>query len=128
MAKKILTADDSPVIRKALARLFDGEAAYELCKQAQNGQEAIEIALQCKPDLIILDLSMPVKNGIQAAKELKTLMPNVPIFLFSMHVQAIEHGAENYIDVVVPKSQPNVLLNHVKAFLLNETRVRPRAI
>jgi DNA-binding NarL/FixJ family response regulator len=71
---------------------------------------------------------MPVKNGIQAAKELKTLMPDVPIFLFTMHAQAVEHGAENYIDVVVPKSQPNVLLNHVKAFLLNETRVRPRAI
>lgn len=127
MAKKILTADDSPVIRKMLSRLFESEAAYELCKQAQNGQEAIEIALQCKPDLIILDLSMPVKNGIQTAKELKTLMPNVPIFLFTLHVQAVE-GAGNYIDVVVPKSEPKVLLNHVKAFLLNEGRVHSRTV
>jgi CheY-like chemotaxis protein len=120
MPKTILVADDNPIIRKALCQLFEREEGYELCEQARDGKEAIEIALRCRPDLIILDLSMPVMNGIEAARRLKKLMPEVPIFLFTMHAHVLGglvDPSENFIDLVVPKTNPSVLMNHVKAFL-----------
>jgi YesN/AraC family two-component response regulator len=55
--------------------LFTAEADFEVCGEAANGQEAIERAQEFHPDLIILDLSLPVMNGLDAAKVLKTLMP-----------------------------------------------------
>jgi chemotaxis response regulator CheB len=80
MAKTILVADDDAQIRRALCELFEREQHYDLCEQAKNGREAIEIATRCKPDLIILDFSMSVISGIQAARLLKAQMPHVPSF------------------------------------------------
>src|ERR1700722_18841868 len=67
----VLIADDSQHIRKMVSRLLQAESGYDLCAEAENGKEAIDLALQCRPDLIILDLSMPEMNGLQAAHELK---------------------------------------------------------
>src|ERR1700733_14907863 len=83
MARTLLIADDSPLIRKMLCRIFETEENYELCAEAKNGQEAIDLALKCRPELIILDFSMPVMNGMDAARELKKLMADVPIILFT---------------------------------------------
>jgi len=66
-----------------VCELFTAEADFEVCGEAANGQEAIERAQEFHPDLIILDLSMPVMNGLDAAKVLKTLMPAVPLIIFS---------------------------------------------
>jgi CheY-like chemotaxis protein len=85
MAKRILVADDNPLIRKMLCELFENEDDYDLCAEAKNGQEAIELSLKHRPDLIILDWSMPVLSGLEAARELKKAMPNVPIILFTQH-------------------------------------------
>lgn len=85
MAKTILVADDSPTILKALCRILEDEEDYDLCAEATNGQEAIELALKHRPELIILDFSMPVMNGMDAARELRKLMPHVPIILFTQH-------------------------------------------
>lgn len=114
----MLVADDNPYIRKALCRLFEDEADYDLCAEADNGKHAVELALQCQPDLIILDLSMPVMNGLDAARELKRLMPNVPIILFSLHEQALttNPGLQNLpVDRIVSKTDPLSLMNHVRA-------------
>ena len=89
MAKTILVADDSPRIRKLLCSLFEPEEDYEICAEAANGQEAIALALMHRPDLIILDLSMPVMDGVTAARELRTSLPGVPIScLRNMRVSA----------------------------------------
>jgi CheY-like chemotaxis protein len=69
MPKTILVADDKKLIRKLLARVIEGTDEYKLCAEAANGEEAIALAQSCRPDLIILDLSMPVMNGIAAARE-----------------------------------------------------------
>jgi CheY-like chemotaxis protein len=117
MAKTILVADDDAQIRKALCEIFEREQDYNLCEQARNGNEAIEIATRCKPDLIILDFSMPVMSGIQAAKKLKLLMPDVPIILFTMHDESVLRFAEsidNIIDRIVPKIEMGRLLHHVR--------------
>ena len=83
MTKSVLIADDQEVIRRMLCRLFDSQSDFEVCGEAENGREAVEMAQVLSPDLIMLDLSMPVMNGIEAACELKRLMPLTPIIVFS---------------------------------------------
>jgi len=83
MAKTILIVDDNAYIRHALCDLFKREADFEICGEAENGKEAIAKARELHPDLIVLDLSMPVMNGLDAARELKRLMPTVPLLMYS---------------------------------------------
>ena len=85
MVKSVLIADDNAFVRKRLGELFRREPDFEVCAEAENGREAIEAAHESKPDLIVLDLSMPVKNGLDAARVLKRLMPEVPIVMFSAY-------------------------------------------
>ena len=70
MAKTILVADDNPLIRKMLCEMFEIEEDYDICAEAANGQETVDLAEKHRPDLIILDLSMPVMNGLEAARTL----------------------------------------------------------
>jgi DNA-binding NarL/FixJ family response regulator len=81
--KSILIVDDSPVVRRSLRTLLERRADWNVCDEAENGREGIEKALQFCPDLILLDLSMPVMNGFQAAHELQRLLPKVPILMFT---------------------------------------------
>jgi DNA-binding NarL/FixJ family response regulator len=81
--KSILIVDDSPVIRRSLRTVLERRADWNVCDEAENGREGIEKALRFCPDLILLDLSMPVMNGFQAAHELQRLLPKVPILMFT---------------------------------------------
>jgi DNA-binding NarL/FixJ family response regulator len=112
--KKLLIADDNPSLRKALCRLFENHAFLEICAEAVNGREAVEKALAVKPDLIILDLSMPVMNGLEAARVLNELMPEVPKILFTLHAQALMMADLKTagIDRVVSKSDMMDLVGH----------------
>ena len=83
MLKSVLIADDHELIRRALCDLFTSQEDFDVCGAAENGLQAIEMAQGLHPDLILLDLSMPVMNGVEAACELKRLMPMVPIIIFS---------------------------------------------
>ena len=83
MVKSVLIADDHEVIRRMLCFLFACESDFEVCGEAENGQEAVEMAELLHPDLIMLDLSMPVMSGVEAACALKQLMPMTPIIVFS---------------------------------------------
>jgi DNA-binding NarL/FixJ family response regulator len=85
MVKSILIADDQEAIRRILCLMFASQDDFEVCGEAENGQEAVEMAQLLRPDLIMLDLSMPVMNGIEAACELKRLLPMTPIIVFSEH-------------------------------------------
>jgi CheY-like chemotaxis protein len=83
MLKKILVVDDNAAIRRLLYTLFKSEADFDVCGEAANGKDAIERAQELHPDAIVLDLSMPVMNGIDAARILKGLMPTVPLIMFT---------------------------------------------
>lgn len=117
MPRTVLVADDNPTIRKMLCKMFDLEKDYDLCAEAENGKEAIRLALQHHPDLIILDLSMPVMNGLEAAHELKRLLPNVPIILFTQHsdlgnrISITNLG----VDRIVSKNEAASLMGHVRS-------------
>ena len=71
MAKAVLIADDNDSVRRALCEAFARDSDFEVCAEAHDGGDAIEKALRLRPDLIVLDLSMPVMNGLDAARELK---------------------------------------------------------
>jgi CheY-like chemotaxis protein len=75
MAKRVLVADDNPLIRKVLRRLFEMKDDYSIFAEAEDGQEAIDLALLHAPDLIILDLAMPVLSGLEAAERLRKSCP-----------------------------------------------------
>jgi CheY-like chemotaxis protein len=74
---RILIVDDQPNVRKTLRWYFQ-ELKLE-CSEAENGLDALQKAQQAKPDLVILDFSMPVMNGVEAAKVFQQVMPEVPI-------------------------------------------------
>lgn len=118
MVKSVLIADDHDLIRKALCQLFASQQDFEVCAEAENGKEAVEMAQFFRPDLVLLDLSMPVMNGIEAACELKQIMPMVPIIVFSEYgdVFSETEAREQGISAVVSKSaQLTVLLERARS-------------
>ena len=88
MVKSVLIADDNAFVRQRRGELFNREPDFEVCAEAANGNKATEQVRKLNPDLILLDLSMPVMNGLDTARALKRLMPEVPIVMFSMHSDA----------------------------------------
>jgi DNA-binding NarL/FixJ family response regulator len=114
LAKTVLIADDSEILRKRMCKFFETEEDYDLCAEARNGEEAITLALQHRPDLIVLDLSMPVMNGLDAARELKRLMPQVPIILFTAHAHLMPYVGVSHADLVLAKDDLNVLMRHIR--------------
>ena len=82
---RILVADDHPVVRKGVCSILESRKDLEICGEATNGGEAIEKSLEVNPNLIILDVTMPVLDGFSAAKEIKEVLPAVPILMLSIH-------------------------------------------
>jgi DNA-binding NarL/FixJ family response regulator len=81
--KRVLLVDDHPLVRKGIRTILDGH--YEVCGEAANGQEAIARATELRPDLVILDVTMPMLNGIDAARQIRRLVPETKIVMLSMH-------------------------------------------
>jgi DNA-binding NarL/FixJ family response regulator len=123
MAKTILIVDDNAHIRLGLSELFKRESDLEVCGEAENGKEAIAKALELHPDLIVLDLSMPVMNGLDAARELKKLMPTVPLIMYSLFVDGFVEEQARLAGILelVSKSQPAAILVSKARSLLYRT-------
>jgi CheY-like chemotaxis protein len=85
MPNGILIVDDNAVIRRMVRTEFEDISGWEVCGEAVNGWEAIEKARELKPDLIVLDLAMPIMSGLEAAPVLRGMMPAVPIIMFTLH-------------------------------------------
>jgi two-component system chemotaxis response regulator CheY len=112
MAKTILIVDDNAYIRSAVCDLFKREEDFMVCGEAANGREAIAKALELHPNLIVLDLSMPVMNGLDAARELKRLMPTVPLIMYSLFGDVFADQQAQFVGIaeLVSKSQPAAIL------------------
>ncbi len=93
MAKTVLVVDDSVPVRRTIRNLFDATDGFVVCGEAADGREGVQKAAQLRPDLIILDLSMPVMNGIDAARILHRILPAVPVILFSGHSAIVQEDA-----------------------------------
>jgi DNA-binding NarL/FixJ family response regulator len=83
--KRVLLVDDNPTVRSLVRKLFELEPDFEISGEAENGREAVDQAENLKPDLIIMDFSMPVMSGLDAAVLLRKLLPNTRIILFTVH-------------------------------------------
>jgi DNA-binding NarL/FixJ family response regulator len=86
--KRILIVDDYAPVRLALRRVIESVPEFEVCGEAENGRVGVERTLLLEPDLIILDFSMPVMNGLEAAKELNELMPLLPILMYTSFISS----------------------------------------
>ncbi len=82
----ILICDDNPNIRYLLRVFVESQTSFKVCGEAGHGTEAIEKAKKLQPELILLDLNMPLLNGAEAAGVLKAMLPRTKIILFSMHM------------------------------------------
>ena len=85
MATRILIVDDSSAIREAVRSCLERTPQLEICGEAENGRSAIDVARRTRPDVVVLDVSMPVMNGLDAARELAALRPRPAIVLFTGH-------------------------------------------
>jgi two-component system chemotaxis response regulator CheY len=104
--KTALVVDDSAAMRKMLVAAFLSDGFT--CVQAENGKEGIELAKQIHPDLISLDLSMPVMNGLEAASRLRKIFPNTPIILFSLYADTLStrDASDAGVSLVLSKTVP----------------------
>jgi len=118
MAKKILLADDNPLIRKTLCRILEPHEDYDLCAEAENGAEAIALSIEHRPDLVILDLAMPVMNGVDAARQIKQALPDVAIILFTQYADVAGPAFMSLpVDRIVSKSDGASLIGHIRSLI-----------
>jgi DNA-binding NarL/FixJ family response regulator len=118
--KTVLIVDDNAAVRHALCELFKRQADFDVCGVAANGREAIEAATRLHPDLIVLDLLMPVMNGLDAARVLKRVLPTVPVIMYSSFEDNLSEKRVRLIGIseIVSKSNPaSVLLEKARALV-----------
>jgi two-component system nitrate/nitrite response regulator NarL len=100
---RILIADDAPQVRKSLKSLLESHKGWTICGEAANGEDAVKKALALVPDVILLDVSMPILNGLEAAAQIKQSMPSAIIYIVTQHHSlemarvAAEAGARGFI-------------------------------
>ena len=104
----ILIADDNESLRKALKDVLSGHHGWTICGEATNGQSAVQMCLELKPDLVILDFLMPLINGLAAAAQISKTLPSVPIVLYTMHMSTqLEREAKRVgVAKVLSKTEP----------------------
>ena len=116
----ILIVDDNPNIRYLLRLCVETKTPYKVCGEAGHGVEAIEKAKELHPDLILLDLSMPVLNGAEAAAILKGMFPRTKVVLFSMHMDNVPRSLAGAVGVDLTLSKIDGITKlgeHLKALL-----------
>ena len=120
MSTRILIVDDHEIVRSGLRRLVERQSGWEVCGEAVNGKEAIDKALALNPDLVLMDISMPVMNGIEATRQIRRLSPVTKIVIVSLRddksitAEAKNAGADAY---VVKARASEILLETIAAVL-----------
>ncbi len=120
MATRILVADDNKSARVAISQLIRNSGEnWEVCCEVDNGQGAVERAADVKPDLVILDVVMPRLDGLSAAREIRALLPHVPIVIYSILASShLEFEAQKIgIQAVVDKLNRGELVATIQRLL-----------
>ena len=100
---RILVADDHEVVRRGMRALLEVRPEWEVCAEAANGREAIELAKQMKPDVVVMDISMPELNGLEATRQILKVLPRTEVLILTLHEseqlihRVVESGARAYI-------------------------------
>jgi two-component system, NarL family, response regulator NreC len=125
---RVLIVDDHDIVRAGIRMLLDAQPDVEVIGEASDGREAIIMANSMKPDVILMDISMPGATGIEATREIKQNTPQVEIVGLTMHAedryffQLLQAGASGY---VVKGAAPNELLDAVRAASRGEAYIHP---
>lgn len=125
---RVLIADDHTIVRSGVHLLLEGEADIEVVGEALNGREALQQAEKLKPDLILMDISMPEMDGLEATRQVKTRWPNIQVLILTMHrsdeyfFEALKSGASGYI---LKAADTDELVNAVRAVGKGEVFLYP---
>jgi DNA-binding NarL/FixJ family response regulator len=127
---KILIADDHHIVRRGLVFFLKTQKDIEVIGEAKNGQEAVEMTKTLKPDLVLMDLDMPIMDGIEATKQIKAVLPDMKIMILTSFsdqdhvIPAIEAGAAGY---QLKDIEPDELVRTIKRMLSGENQLHPKA-
>jgi len=130
MPKRILIVEDEISVRSAVRVFLEHKSPYEVCGEAANGAEAVEKVASLHPDLVILDLSMPHMNGIEAASLLRSRAPQTPVIVYTMFGDVLgkQLAAALGVGAIVSKSDGLVaLLACIEDLLGSTAMLRPPA-
>jgi DNA-binding NarL/FixJ family response regulator len=100
---RVVLADDHEVVRRGVKALFNQHPRWIVCGEAENGMEAVDLVLELQPELVVLDVSMPLMNGLQAAAKIRQLASSTKIVMLSMHnsisiaQDALDAGADVFL-------------------------------
>jgi DNA-binding NarL/FixJ family response regulator len=100
---KILIADDHSIVRAGVKVVLETQGEWRICAEAADGLEAVRLALEHKPDIVVIDYSLPALNGMEAARQIRKALPNAQVLIYTMHDddmlihEALKAGARGYI-------------------------------
>ena len=100
---RILIADDHEVARRGIRAVLENHPGWEVCGEARDGRESVELSAATKPDLVLLDIGMPNLNGLEAARQILAILPDVAILILTMHDsdnvvrEVLRAGARGYL-------------------------------
>jgi DNA-binding NarL/FixJ family response regulator len=100
---RILLADDHEIVRRGLKELLEEQPGWTVCAEAANGREAVDLAAKTRPQVAVLDFSMPELNGLEATRRMRETVPDTEILVFTMHDsdelirQVLGAGARGYL-------------------------------
>jgi DNA-binding NarL/FixJ family response regulator len=118
-ARTVLVVDDSSPVRSAICELFTRAGDFEVCAEAEDGRDAIAKARWHRPELVVTDLSMPLLDGLAATRILRKIMPDVPIILFSAHIDPFveKEALAAGVSAVISKSDSALLIARARELL-----------
>ena len=103
MSLRVLVADDHPVVRGGLRKILEAEAGAEIVGEAGDGRQAVRLAVDLRPDVAVIDIGMPLLNGIETTRQIVRHAPQVKVLILSMQsseafiIQAMRAGAKGYL-------------------------------
>ncbi len=125
---RISIADDHRIVREGLRRILDAASDIEVMDEASNGREIIEKVCASRPDVVVLDVSMPEMDGLDATKQIHTLFPDLPILILTVHparqyaLRILRAGARGYLD---KQAAPEELIRAVRRVAAGERYLSP---
>lgn len=125
---EVLLAEDHTIVRKGLRSLLDGATDMRVVGEADDGREAVEKTARLRPDVVVMDIAMPILNGLEATRQIRRRFPDIKVVILTMHrneeyiFQVLRAGAAAY---VVKQAAPEDLVSAIRAICQGEPFLSP---